>query len=590
MASLLDFQIREEGGDTALESQDAVNDLLAVAGEEVPLDESGYARLEEPVRVASTKTTAGGSSDGEISKWSPPRDDASFSRDLTDTYFRHMGNDPWLSREEEVALAKRIEAGQRAVLTRLCRIPMLVERIQEWGNALRQSKLRLRDLVDLSLWGDELLLRGNGNEVVNAAVEGEPRCTGGDRDVKEIETISSPGKKAHSLRLVDREARLTPGVLARLARISSVTTEITCLSQAHAAALARGHAFGKEDRARLADLVGRLDREMAVLNLHPDRVSDLIVALEGEQRTLRQTERALLEVAGQCGSELPQHRDPARVTELEMKILAITQRVGVPIATLRGIAAEVNQARRDIRNAREELVRSHLRLVVSIAKKYSRRSSLDFLDLIQEGNLGLMRAVEKFDYRHGVKVSTYAAWWIRQSIERAIVDQGHTIRIPVHMAETATRVRREQRKLFQEQGRQPGTEEIALRAGVSIDDVEWILSIGQEPASLDLPVGDEEDASLGDLIEAPDAVNPHAAAEAKALEAHVAQALAELTPREKRILHMRFGIGGMKEHSLAEVGKAFGVTRERIRQIEAKALAKLRHPSRACKLRTFADG
>jgi len=273
-----------------------------------------------------------------------------------------------------------------------------------------------------------------------------------------------------------------------------------------------------------------------------------------------------------------------------MKILAITQRVGVPIATLRGIAAEVNQARRDIRNAREELVRSHLRLVVSIAKKYSRRSSLDFLDLIQEGNLGLMRAVEKFDYRHGVKVSTYASWWIRQSIERAIVDQGHTIRIPVHMAETATRVRREQRKLYQEQGRQPGTEEIALRAGVSIDDVEWILSLGQEPASLDLPVGDEEDASLGDLIEAPDAVNPHAAAEAKALEAHVAQALAELTPREKRILHMRFGIGGMKEHSLAEVGKAFGVTRERIRQIEAKALAKLRHPSRACKLRTFEDG
>ena len=217
MASLLDFQIREEGGDAALESQDAVNDLLAVAGEEVPLDEFGYARLEEPVRVASTKTTAGGSSDGEISKWSPPRDDASFSRDLIDTYFRHMGNDPWLSREEEVALAKRIEAGQRAVLTRLCRIPMLVERIQEWGNALRQSKLRLRDLVDLSLLGDELLLRGNDNEVVNAAVEGEPRCTGGDHDVKEIETISSPGNKAHSVRLVDREARLTPGVLARLA-------------------------------------------------------------------------------------------------------------------------------------------------------------------------------------------------------------------------------------------------------------------------------------------------------------------------------------------------------------------------------------
>ena len=196
MASLLDFQIHEEGGDAALDSQDAVNDLLAVAGEEALLDESGYARLEGSARnAAPTKTTAEGSSDGEISEWSPPRDDASFSRDLTDTYFRHMGNDPWLSREEEVALAKRIEAGRRRIVNRLCRIPMLAERIQEWGNALRQSKLRLRDLVDLSLLGDELLLRGNDNEVVNAAVEGEPRCTGGDHDVKEIETITP---RAHS--------------------------------------------------------------------------------------------------------------------------------------------------------------------------------------------------------------------------------------------------------------------------------------------------------------------------------------------------------------------------------------------------------
>ena len=467
---------------------------------------------------------------------------------------------------------------------------MLVERIQEWGNALRQDKLRLRDLVVLSLWDDELGFRGNDNEVVNAAVEGEATCSRSDHDVEEIETISSPGKKAHSLRLVDREARRTPGILARLARISTLTTEISRLSQVHAAPLAHDQALAKDDRARLEDLVGNLDREMAGLNLHPDRVLDLIVALEDEQCMLEQTERGLLETAGQCDSELPKHRDAARVAELEMKILDITQRVGVPIATLRGIVAEVNQARRDIRSAREELVRSHLRLVVSIAKKYSRRSSLDFLDLIQEGNLGLMRAVEKFDYHHGVKVSTYAAWSIRQSIERAIADQGRTIRIPVHMAETATRVRREQRKLFQEQGRQPGTKEIAMRAGVSIDDVEWILSLGQEPTSLDLPVGEGEDACLGDLIEAPDAVNPHAAAEANALEAHVAQVLAELTPREQRILHLRFGIGGMKEHSLAEVGKAFGVTRERIRQIEAKALAKLRHPSRACKLRTFADG
>jgi RNA polymerase primary sigma factor len=280
----------------------------------------------------------------------------------------------------------------------------------------------------------------------------------------------------------------------------------------------------------------------------------------------------------------------ARVGELRGEVLALAGRLGLPIATLREVFAELTRARHDVERGREEMIRAHLRLVVSIAKKYRRFSSLHLLDLIQEGNLGLMHAVGKFDYRRGVKFSTYAVWWIRQSIARAIADQGRTIRIPVHMTETAAKVSRERRRLYQTQGRDPGAEEIASRTGIPIPHVERALSMVQEPLSLDTPVGEEGDATLADLLEAADGVSPLAAVEAGALQDLVAGALSELTPREERILRMRFGIGGMSEHTLEEVGKTFGVTRERIRQIEAKALEKLRQPARSHKLLTFAEG
>jgi RNA polymerase primary sigma factor len=278
-----------------------------------------------------------------------------------------------------------------------------------------------------------------------------------------------------------------------------------------------------------------------------------------------------------------------RVAELRAELSGVVERAGLPIAELRGAAAEVARARRVLAGAREEMVRAHLRLVVAIAKRYRRNSSLDLLDLIQEGNMGLMHAVEKFNYRRGVKVSTYAVWWIRQSIARAIADQGRTIRIPVHMTETASKVLRERRKLRQQQGREAPAGELAARTGMPLARVEQVLSMVQEPTSLDLPIGEDGDATLGDLIEAPNAVNPQAAAEASALSDSVTEALAKLTPREQQILRMRFGIGDARDHTLEEVGKVFGVTRERIRQIEAKALEKLRHPALARKLLTFAD-
>ncbi len=355
------------------------------------------------------------------------------------------------------------------------------------------------------------------------------------------------------------------------------------------------------------------------LRLHPDRVSDLVAQLEREQRALRDADRELMQLAQGCGlarrevldrylgreldpdwlasaagSSLPgwrevERRHSERVAALRGELAAMVERVGLPMAELRAALAGVAGARRELERAREEMVKAHLRLVVAIAKKYRRYSSLDLLDLIQEGNMGLMHAVEKFNHRHGVKVSTYAVWWIRQSIARAIADQGRTIRIPVHMNEIAGKVRRERRKLYQRRGCEAAPAEIAARVGISVARVEQVLSMVQEPASLDLPVGEDGDATLGDLIKAPDAIDPHAAAEASALSDVISEALAELTPREQRILRMRFGIGGEGDHTLEEVGKVFGVTRERIRQIEAKALQKLRHPMRGRKLMTFAS-
>jgi RNA polymerase primary sigma factor len=577
-------------GEAVLESKDSANELVDFG--QVPLASDGQ-EPQEPLRGDWLSPR----SDDAPARTRSDEQKPDVSRDLVDIYFRQMGSADWLSREDELELAKRIEAAELALLTGLCQVPVLVRRIAQWAGEVIDGKLRLTQLLELS---------GSGEGMAEDDVAED----GAEQDSEEPDpTVETNGEG-----FANRENN--PLLTARLERLVVLSQEIDLLSRDRIFASARGGAMA---RNALENLTGRMSCfacEAAALRLRADRVSELVALLKSERQMLAQSEQKLVRLSERSGiphEQLLAHltralerdesgRAPSRargvrklsqyandLAVIQSEFGAAADRTGLPVVDFRRVAAEVGKTWRELNSAREQMVRAHLRLVISIAKKYRRNSSLDLLDLVQEGNLGLMHAIEKFNYRRGVKVATYAVWWIRQAITRAIADQGRTIRIPVHMTETAAKVLRERRKLYQRAGTNPATKEVAARTGLSDTRVDQVLSMVQEPISLDVPVGEDGDATLGDLIATVDGPDPHAAAEASALQSAVAEAIGDLTPREQRVLRLRFGLGGAGDHTLEEIGKEFGVTRERIRQIEMKALEKLRKRSPSRKLAAFLD-
>ena len=524
-------------------------------------------------------------------------------------YLREMGSVELLSREGEIAIAKRIEAGRDMMIGGLCESPLTFKAIIAWQEQLKAGRMLLRDIIDLEATqgGGEAV----GAEAVPAAgAEVRDGFDGGDDD-------DDDGEGA-GLSLSAQEEKLKPEVLATFEEIETLYKKLQKMQSRRLETMTSGEEVSARSEKSYEKLREELVQKVGQVRLHNNRIEELVTQLKELNQRLTVHEGALLRLAESCkvnreeflkfyrGAELDPNwldrvaqlpgkgwrlfagRDPAQVAVLRTHIGTVANDTGLPIDEFRRVFMTVARGERDSARAKKEMIEANLRLVISIAKKYTNRG-LQFLDLIQEGNIGLMKAVDKFEYRRGYKFSTYATWWIRQAITRSIADQARTIRIPVHMIETINKLVRTSRQMLHEIGREPAPEELAEKLGMPLEKVRKVLKIAKEPISLETPIGDEEDSHLGDFIEDKAAIIPLDAAIQANLREATTRVLSSLTPREERVLRMRFGIGMNTDHTLEEVGQQFNVTRERIRQIEAKALRKLKHPSRSRKLRSFLD-